>query len=66
MLSMFRTNKGFSGVNYPVVKKGDGAVLNTGSRFFTEDVPYGLVILKTFADFVDVKVPNIERMILWH
>ena len=66
MLSVFNTNKGYAGVAFPVIPKGDGVVLNTGCRFFTEDIPFGLIILKTLADFTEVKVPNIERQILWH
>ena len=66
MLSVFNTNKGYAGVAFPVIPKGDGVVLNTGCRFFTEDIPFGLVILKTLANFTGVKVPNIERQILWH
>ncbi len=66
MLSVFNTNKGYAGVAFPVLPKGKGVVLNTGCRFFTEDIPFGLIILKTLADFTGVKVPNIERQILWH
>ena len=49
MKQVFRTNKGYSTVKVPVVKVDGGVVLNTKARFFTEDIPYGLVILKDIA-----------------
>ena len=67
MLKVFNTNKGYVGVKFPVVKVGENkAVLNTTSRFFTEDIPFGLIVLKSYADLCGVKVPNMERQILWH
>ena len=39
---------------------------NVESRFFWEDIPYGLCILKNFGDIFGVPMPNTERMIKWH
>ena len=36
MLSVFNTNKGYAGVAFPVLQKGDGVVLNTGCHFNIE------------------------------
>lgn len=67
MLKAFNTNKGYAGIKFPVVKVGENqAVLKTTSRFFTEDIPFGLIVLKSYADMCGVKVPNMERQILWH
>ena len=40
--------------------------LNTNARFFWEDVPYGLVILKDIGNIVGVKTPHITRNIIFH
>ena len=40
--------------------------LNLNARFFWEDLPYGLVILKDIGDIVGVKTPNIVRNIIFH
>ena len=50
----------------PVDQKGELVTLNFNCRFFTEDVPFGLVILKDIAEMVNVKTKNIDRMILFH
>lgn len=41
-------------------------LLNTKSRFFTEDIPYGLCVLKSIGDMFGVPVPNVERVLKWH
>ena len=40
--------------------------LNLNARFFWEDLPYGLVILKNIGDIVGVPTPNIVRNIRFH
>ena len=74
---IFNTNKGYSRVPFPMVpvkgqdlnsiKKEDVLVkLNLKARFFWEDLPYGLVILKDIGDIVGVPTPNITRNIIFH
>jgi hypothetical protein len=50
----------------PANKTGDKVTLNLNARFFWEDVPYGLVILKDIGELVGVKTPNIDKMIIFH
>jgi hypothetical protein len=40
--------------------------LNLKARFFWEDMPYGLVILKDIGNIVGVSTPNITRNIIFH
>ena len=40
--------------------------LNLNARFFWEDMPYGLVILKDIGDIVGIKTPHITRNIIFH
>lgn len=40
--------------------------LNTNARFFWEDIPYGLVILKDIGNIIGVETPNITRNIIFH
>jgi opine dehydrogenase len=46
--SVFNTNDGYAKNIFPTIPNpdGEGVVLNTGCRFFAEDVPYGLCVLK--------------------
>lgn len=50
----------------PVDKSGELVTLNLNARFFWEDVPYGLCILKDIAELAGVKTPNIDKQIIFH
>ncbi len=66
---IFNTNLGYSRVPFPMVpanKEGDKVTLNLQARFFWEDVPYGLVILKDIAEMFSVKTPQVDKMIIFH
>ncbi len=40
--------------------------LNLQARFFWEDVPFGLVILKDIGRILDVPTPHITKLIMFH
>lgn len=48
------------------MKVGDGVGLNIKSRFFTEDIPYGLCILRDIGRLAGVPTPTSDMMIEWH
>lgn len=50
----------------PVDKTGEKVTLNLQARFFWEDVPFGLCILKDIGQLVGVKTPNIDKQIVFH
>lgn len=66
--SVFNTNDGYAKNVFPTVPHSDGksVVLNTKGRFFYEDIPYGLVVLKNIGDLLGVPMKNTEKMIQWH
>ena len=41
-------------------------VLNKDARFFWEDVPFGLVILKDIGRILGVPTPHTTKQIIWH
>ena len=43
-----------------------GYVADTDSRYFTEDYPWGLCIIKGFAEIVGVKTPVIDKVLHWY
>lgn len=61
---------GYSRVKFPMVPKDPAVpnrvVLNKNARFFWEDVPYGLVILKDIGRILGVPTPNCTKQIVWH
>jgi hypothetical protein len=40
--------------------------LNLNARFFWEDVPFGLVILKDIGKIMGVKTPHTDKQIIFH
>jgi len=50
----------------PVDKEGEKVTLNLNARFFWEDIPFGLVILKDIGRLAGMKTPNIDKMIVFH
>ena len=75
--TIFNTNKGYSKVPFPMVPiEGQDlkntppeevlVKLNLKARFFWEDLPYGLTILKDIGNIVGVATPNITRHIIFH
>jgi hypothetical protein len=64
--SVFSTNKGYDILVFPTKQVEDGLIPNVDSRFFWEDIPFGLCILKNFGDVFGVPMPNTERIIKWH
>ena len=67
---IFNTNNGYKRLPFPMVPKDPAVpnrvVLNKDARFFWEDVPYGLVVLKDIGRIVGVPTPNVTKQILWH
>lgn len=59
------TNRSYAGIRTPMVAVDGGLAPNWQSRFFTEDIPYGLVVLRGIADLLGVKTPHIDRVMVW-
>lgn len=55
----------FKGVQPHMIKVEGGYKLDTEHRYFIEDIPYGLVLIKAFAEKVMVPTPNIDRVLEW-
>jgi hypothetical protein len=50
----------------PMIEERPGKfVPNFQYRYLTEDVPYGLVVTRAFADLVTVETPTIDEVISW-
>ena len=39
--------------------------LDKNSRYFVEDIQFGLCIIKAFAELCDVKTPTVDKVIEW-
>lgn len=67
---IFNTNLGYSRVPFPMIPKNpekpEDVTLNLNARFFWEDVPFGLIILKDIGRIVGVKTPHADKQIIFH
>lgn len=60
-----RSIKAFKGLKAPVVPAGNKFTLDIHSRYFTEDIPYGLLFIKAFTQLSGQKTKNIDRILQW-
>ena len=50
----------------PMEKTAEGYIPDFNSRFFTEDIPNGVCIIKALAQFVNVKTPTVDKVLDWY
>lgn len=55
----------FKGIKTPMLKSENGYIPDFHSRYFSEDFPYGLCIIKGFCDIVGINTPAIDKVLLW-
>ena len=57
----------FKKVQSPLIPMDNGCYkIDFNSRYFVEDFPYGLFIIKGLADICDVVTPMIDEIIRWY
>eukprot|EP00957_Ditylum_brightwellii_P144690 11022420-Ditylum_brightwellii.AAC.1 len=67
---MLLTNKGYRGLTHPMVEKeiaggGKKYFPNFKYRYFTEDIPCGLIVTRGIAELAGVAMPNMDDVIMW-
>ena len=50
----------------PMVKVENGYIPDFENRFFSEDFPYGVALLKGFAIIADVPTPALDKLLYWY
>lgn len=54
------------GIPVPMLKaEGGGYIPDYSNRYLTEDIPFGMLITKSYALHLGIKTPTIDRIILW-
>eukprot|EP01027_Heterolobosea_sp_BB2_P020411 GEZU01029125.1.p1 GENE.GEZU01029125.1~~GEZU01029125.1.p1 ORF type:complete len:416 (-),score=164.39 GEZU01029125.1:1542-2789(-) len=65
--AIFATNLGYAGVRTPVKEVEPGRVIPVvESRFFIEDIPFGLCILRDIGSMLGIATPVFDKFIRWH
>ncbi len=61
-----QTNAPYQGIKHPVKITEDGKFMPDFTHpYMTEDVPYGLVVIRGISEIVDVETPNIDKVLTW-
>ena len=60
-----RSIPAFKSIGSPMVRTEKGYEPDFNSRYFQEDFPYGLLIIKSIAEALGVETPQIDRIICW-
>lgn len=67
--TMLRTNKGYQGLTHPMREvQSDGKTKYLPDfryRYFSEDIPMGLVVTKGIAELANVATPHMDEVITW-
>lgn len=66
LTNKIRSIVGFKGLTTPCKKINGGFMPDLSSRYFTADIPYGLIIIKAFAVIYSVDTPTIDIIIDWY
>lgn len=62
----FNTNRAYVGLRLPTQSVGTNTfVIDYKARYLSEDVPFGLVVLRGIAELAGVKTPTIDEVIIW-
>ena len=62
----FRNSEQLALIKTPTVKLDDGTfALNTSCRFFTDDIPFGVLIARWIGQELGVETPFIDEIIEW-
>ena len=55
----------FEGIFTPMKQMNNGYIPDFSSRYFLEDIPFGLLIIKSIAEILNVPTPTIDKILLW-
>lgn len=66
LMTALRTNPIYAGIRHPMIRRDDGKLApDFTHRFLTEDVPFGLVVIRGVAELVGVPTPQLDRVLCW-
>lgn len=67
LTNKLRSIQSLKGLTTPSINNNEGKLIpDFSSRYFTADFPYGLDILRSFAKFLNIDVPNMDLVSDWY
>jgi hypothetical protein len=66
LMTALRTNSAYADIAHPMIRTEDGRyVPDFDHRFLTEDVPFGLVVVRSIAEIAGAPTPYIDSVLSW-
>lgn len=66
LMTALRTNSGYAGITHPMIRTEDGKYIpDFNHRFLTEDIPFGLVVIRGIAEIAGTPTPCIDKVLSW-
>jgi hypothetical protein len=66
LMTALRTNSGYKGIAHPMTQTADGKyVPDFNHRFLSEDIPFGLVVIRGVAELAGVPTPCMDAVLSW-
>lgn len=66
LMTALRTNSGYAGIPHPMIRTESGEYIpDFNHRFLTEDVPFGLVVIRGIAEIAGIPTPCMDRVLTW-
>ncbi|XP_078351394.1 uncharacterized protein LOC144636134 isoform X2 [Oculina patagonica] len=66
LYTAIQTNAAYQGLKHPVKKTEDGKFMPDFTyRYMTEDIPYGLAVIRGIAEIAGLETPNIDKVLTW-
>lgn len=56
----------FQSVYAPMKEQNGKFVADTDSRMFTEDFPWGLLVIRSYFEYFDIKAPIMDKLLSWY
>lgn len=55
----------FKDIMAPMIKTPLGYIPDFNNRYFLEDFPFGLLIIKSIGEILNINTPNIDKILIW-
>mmetsp|Transcript_14618 Transcript_14618/g.18670 ORF Transcript_14618/g.18670 Transcript_14618/m.18670 type:complete len:455 (-) Transcript_14618:178-1542(-) len=63
--TVLKTNKGYETLKIPMKQVEGGYIPDFGMRYYTEDIPFGLLVTRGVAEIMGVETPMMDTIITW-
>ena len=65
LTAKIRSIEAFKGIKVPMLSVENGYIPDLKNRYFIEDIPYGILIIKSLGILLNQRTPTIDTLIFW-